>query len=191
MLCNCSALRRDDWSDVSDYESVDFFSDQSLIEDPYPYFDHLRSQCPILPTGDLGVVAVSGYEAAMEIYLDPETFSSCNAVVGPFASFSVPLGGGRHQWHHRPPPGRTAAERSHDHHGPSHAHAGASAGHAPPHAETPQGERGVHVGTGRSADGRVRRDRPLRVHQCVYAAIRHARRGRRARGTRIRPPALP
>jgi cytochrome P450 len=78
---------------VDNYESVDFFTDQSLVEDPYPYFDYLRSQCPVLATENLGVVAVSGYEEAMEIYLDPQTFSSCNSVIGPFASFPVPLEG--------------------------------------------------------------------------------------------------
>jgi cytochrome P450 len=75
------------------YDSIDFFSDQSLLEDPYPYFDYLRSQCPVLPTAHHGVVAVSGYEEAMEIYVDTETFSSCNSVIGPFASFPVPLEG--------------------------------------------------------------------------------------------------
>jgi len=78
---------------VTDYDAVDFFSDQSLVEDPYPYFEHLRSQCPVLHTASHGVVAVSGYEAATEVYLDNETFSSCNSVVGPFAQFPVPLEG--------------------------------------------------------------------------------------------------
>ncbi len=78
---------------MTDFDSVDFFSDQSLVENPYPYFDHLRSQCPVLHTGSHGVVAVSGYEAANEVYLDNETFSSCNSVVGPFAQFPVPLEG--------------------------------------------------------------------------------------------------
>ncbi len=78
---------------MPDWETIDFFSDQSLVEDPYPYFDHLRAQCPVLPTDNLGVVAVSGYEEAMEIYLDTETFSSCNSVIGPFATFPVPLEG--------------------------------------------------------------------------------------------------
>jgi cytochrome P450 len=78
---------------VTDYDSVDFFADTSLIEDPYPYFDHLRSKCPVLPTPYHGVVAVSGYDEAMEVYLDNETFSSCNSVIGPFASFPVPLEG--------------------------------------------------------------------------------------------------
>lgn len=78
---------------MPDYDSMDFFSDGSLVEDPYPYFDHLRAQCPVLPTAHYGVVAVSGYEEATEIYLDPQEFSSCNSVIGPFATFPVPLEG--------------------------------------------------------------------------------------------------
>ena len=45
---------------LSTFETVDFFADQSLVEDPYPYFDELRSECPVLPLPHLGVVAVSG-----------------------------------------------------------------------------------------------------------------------------------
>ena len=66
---------------------------RSLIEDPYPYFEHLRSKCPVQPTNHYGVVAVSGYDEATEIYRDIETFSSCNSVMGPFATFPVPLEG--------------------------------------------------------------------------------------------------
>src|SRR5205085_2373208 len=39
------------------------------------------------------VVAVTGYDEAAEIYRDNEAFSSCNSVVGPFATFPVPLDG--------------------------------------------------------------------------------------------------
>ncbi len=78
---------------MTDYDSVDFFADASLLEDPYPYFDHLRSKCPVLPTPYHGVVAVSGYEEAAEVYLNPDEFSSCNSVIGPFAAFPVPLVG--------------------------------------------------------------------------------------------------
>jgi cytochrome P450 len=78
---------------MTDYDSVDFFADASLLEDPYPYFDHLRSKCPVLATPHHGVVAVSGYEEAAEIYLNPDEFSSCNSVIGPFAAFPVPLEG--------------------------------------------------------------------------------------------------
>jgi len=78
---------------MADYDTVDFFADESLVEDPYPYYEHLRGTCPVLPTAHHGVVAVSGYEEASEIYLNPEAFSSCNSVIGPFATFPVPLEG--------------------------------------------------------------------------------------------------
>jgi len=77
---------------LSDWRTIDFFSDETLLENPYPYFDQLRSQCPVLPLPN-GVVAVSGYEEASQVYLDGTNFSSCNSVVGPFAQFPVPLEG--------------------------------------------------------------------------------------------------
>src|SRR5690606_15948796 len=65
----------------------------SLVEDPYPYFEQLRDTGPVVPLPHLGVVAVTGYEEANEVYRDTDTFSSCNAVIGPFATFPVPLEG--------------------------------------------------------------------------------------------------
>lgn len=78
---------------MSDWTTIDYFTDESLLEDPYPYFDELRSECPVLPLTHLGVVAVSGYEEAWEIYKDTDSFSSCNSVIGPYAAFPVPLEG--------------------------------------------------------------------------------------------------
>jgi len=69
---------------VPEFESVDYFTDESLIPDPYPYFDYLRDRCPILADGPAGVVAVTGHEEALAVYRD-EAMSSANAVVGPFA----------------------------------------------------------------------------------------------------------
>jgi cytochrome P450 len=77
---------------VADWTTIDFFNDESLLEDPYPYFDELREQCPVLPLPHLGVVAVSGYDEANQVYHDA-SFSSCNSVIGPFATFPVPLEG--------------------------------------------------------------------------------------------------
>jgi cytochrome P450 len=74
-------------------ESIDFFADQALVDDPYPYFEALRDRCPVLPLPHLGVVAVTGYEETADVYRDPATFSSCNSVIGPFATFPVPLVG--------------------------------------------------------------------------------------------------
>ena len=66
------------------YGEVDFFTDASLIDDPYPYFEYLRSQCPVHREKHHGVVAVTGYDEAAEVYRNSETFSSCNSVMGPF-----------------------------------------------------------------------------------------------------------
>jgi cytochrome P450 len=41
----------------------------------------------------LGVVAVTGYDEALEVYRNTESFSSCNSVIGPFAEFPVPFEG--------------------------------------------------------------------------------------------------
>ncbi len=78
---------------ASEFDQVDFFTDAALLEDPYPYFDFLRSKCPVVGTPHHGVVAVTGWDEATEIYRDIATFSSCNSVVGPFAQFPVPLEG--------------------------------------------------------------------------------------------------
>jgi cytochrome P450 len=78
---------------LSDWKTIDYFFDESLVEDPYPYFDELRAECPVLKLPHLGVVAVTGYDEIGEVYRDTESFSSCNSVVGPFAAFPVPLEG--------------------------------------------------------------------------------------------------
>jgi cytochrome P450 len=78
---------------MTSWETIDFFSDQGLVEDPYPYFDQLRGQCPVLPLPHLGVVAVTGFDEANEAYFDSANLSSCNSVIGPFLQFPVPLEG--------------------------------------------------------------------------------------------------
>jgi cytochrome P450 len=77
---------------VTDYESVDFFTDESLVPDPYPFFDHLRSKGPVTPTSQFGVLAVTGHEEALAVYKDP-AFSSCISVAGPFSGLPFGPGG--------------------------------------------------------------------------------------------------
>lgn len=69
---------------MTDFDTVDFFTDQSLVPDPHPYFDHQRGKCPVLREPHYGVVAVTGYEEAANVLKDSETFSSCIALGGPF-----------------------------------------------------------------------------------------------------------
>jgi cytochrome P450 len=78
---------------VTGWETIDYFSDETLLVNPYPYYDELLGECPVLPLPHLGVVAVTGYDEISEAYHDTDSFSSCNSVAGPFAQFPVPLEG--------------------------------------------------------------------------------------------------
>ena len=78
---------------MTDFDALDFFTDESLLTDPVPYFEHLRGQCPVQPTGHHGVVAVTGYDEAAEVYRDNENFSAINTVFGPFTPFPAPFAG--------------------------------------------------------------------------------------------------
>ncbi len=64
-----------------------------FVADPYPYFDHLRAQCPVQRESHHDVMMVTGYEEAISVFHDTATFSSCNSVTGPFPGFPVPLTG--------------------------------------------------------------------------------------------------
>jgi cytochrome P450 family 150 subfamily A5 len=77
----------------TDYDAIDFFRGNELVEDPYPYFDWLREQCPVHRESQYGVYMVTGYAEACSVYTDPDSFSSCNSVTGPFPGFPVPLEG--------------------------------------------------------------------------------------------------
>ena len=77
----------------TDYDAIDFFRGNELVGDPYPYFDWLREQCPVHQESQYGVYMVTGYAEACSVYTDPDTFSSCNSVTGPFPGFPVPLEG--------------------------------------------------------------------------------------------------
>src|SRR4051794_10266203 len=72
---------------MPDWRTIDYFFDESLVEDPYPYFEELRAEGPVVALPHLGVVAVTGYDEAHEVYRDTTSFSSCISVVGPFAQF--------------------------------------------------------------------------------------------------------
>ena len=79
---------------MSDFESVDYFTDQLLVADPFPYFDYLRSQCPVRPATPHDVVAVTGHSEALTAYKDA-AFSSCVAVAGLFPPLTfIPEGAG-------------------------------------------------------------------------------------------------
>jgi hypothetical protein len=49
---------------TTDYDSVDYFTDPSLVPDPHPYFDYLRTKNPVGCPIHNGFPAVTGWEEA-------------------------------------------------------------------------------------------------------------------------------
>ena len=66
-----------------EFDAHDFFRSDQFVNDPYPYFDHLRNQCPVVREPHQGIVMVTGYEEALAVYNDPAHFSSCMSTTGP------------------------------------------------------------------------------------------------------------
>lgn len=65
------------------YDDTDFFMDLSLVEDPYPYFEHLRQQGPAVYLPQHNVLAVTDFDVALGVHLDNADLSAVNAVTGP------------------------------------------------------------------------------------------------------------
>ncbi|WP_046731347.1 cytochrome P450 [Streptomyces humi] len=78
---------------MNDFEAIDFFRDEKVVADPYPYFDALRGQCPVRRENHHDVMMVTGYDEALQVYNDTDAFSACVSVTGPFPGFPVPLEG--------------------------------------------------------------------------------------------------
>lgn len=78
-------------TDQIDFETVDYFTDESLVPDPYPYFDHLRSKCPVSQATPFNILVVTGYAEALSVYKNP-AFSSCVSVAGPFSGMPIAPG---------------------------------------------------------------------------------------------------
>ena len=82
------------WSDMAeDLTKVDFFRDSRLTDDPYTFYEALREKCPVTKEEHYGVTMVTGWQEAVDVYNDAETFSSCISVTGPFPGFPVSLDG--------------------------------------------------------------------------------------------------
>jgi len=76
---------------MTDVDAVNFFRDDEMVADPYPYYEALRGECPVRREPHENVVMITGYEEATAVLNDTATFSSCTAVTGPFPGFPVPL----------------------------------------------------------------------------------------------------
>jgi cytochrome P450 family 150 subfamily A5 len=78
---------------TEDLTTVDFFRDSRLTDDPYTFYAALRDKCPVAKEDHYGVTMVTGWQEAVDVYNDSDTFSSCISVTGPFPGFPVPLEG--------------------------------------------------------------------------------------------------
>ncbi|ABW13327.1 cytochrome [Parafrankia soli] len=78
---------------MSELETKDFFRDEELVADPYPFLEAMRGKCPVQRENHHDVVMVTGYDEAVQVFHDSATFSSCVSVTGPFPGFPVPLEG--------------------------------------------------------------------------------------------------
>jgi cytochrome P450 len=77
----------------TEFDAIDFFRAPKIYQDPYQYYEYVRAHGPVWREPHRGVVMVTGFEEAMAVYNNPEVFSSCNTVSGPYTKFPVPLEG--------------------------------------------------------------------------------------------------
>lgn len=70
---------------MSGPENLDFFTDKSLVDDPYDYYEAIR-RCPVRRDPAHGVIMVSGYDEAVAVQRDTDqNLSVCNIVSGPWS----------------------------------------------------------------------------------------------------------
>ncbi len=66
------------------FEKIDYFTDLSLIDDPYPFFRHLREQGQVVELQPHKVFAILGYDEGLAVLRNHQDYSSINTAMGPF-----------------------------------------------------------------------------------------------------------
>ena len=67
------------------FQEPDFFTDHSVLLDPYKALDSVRSQAPVRQMEGHDFVMITGFAEATQVLLDGEHFSSAIAAAGPTA----------------------------------------------------------------------------------------------------------
>ncbi len=67
---------------MGDLERADAFYDPAVAADPGPYWDAARQRCPVWREPNHDVVLVTGYDEAVAVYRDNDTWSACNTAAG-------------------------------------------------------------------------------------------------------------
>lgn len=65
------------------FESLDWFTDPDVHQDPFPYYEYLRGQGPVIRLPDYNVVVVTDHDEIVKAYWDNEHYSSVIASGGP------------------------------------------------------------------------------------------------------------
>jgi cytochrome P450 len=69
---------------MEDLAERDYFTDHSILTDPYAYFEAVRAKGPV-HTLDSGILMVTGFEEGLEVLRNTQDFSSVIASQGPAA----------------------------------------------------------------------------------------------------------
>jgi cytochrome P450 len=78
---------------MSRFETIDFFTDAALVDDPVPYYDYLHARGPVIPLPHHNCVAVVGFDECVQVFRDTATFSSVVSPTGPIPALPfVPRG---------------------------------------------------------------------------------------------------
>ncbi|BCY09724.1 cytochrome P450 [Actinoplanes sp. L3-i22] len=72
---------------------IDYFTDAGVAANSAPYFDYMLANHPVWRESKYGVVIVTGYEEALQVYHQPEVYSSINRTGGPVLDLPVELVG--------------------------------------------------------------------------------------------------
>ena len=68
----------------TDLGTIDYYTEPSILPDPFPYYEFVRGQGPVWREPAHGIHVVTGYDEITEIMRDHERFSSCNAFGAPY-----------------------------------------------------------------------------------------------------------
>jgi cytochrome P450 len=60
----------------------DYFTDYSILKDPYAYFEAVRAKGPVWRNPDSGIVFVTGFDEALEVLKNTDDFSSSISTQG-------------------------------------------------------------------------------------------------------------
>lgn len=78
---------------MGDFATADIFSDNSIAQNPFPYFDYLRAKGPVTADPNRNVVHVTGYAEGLEIFRNDDAISAINTTSGPFMPFEFDADG--------------------------------------------------------------------------------------------------